>query len=149
MLIVVFAAVITPSGDPFSMLALAVPMYVFYEVSIAARQAPAPLSTAPGDGRSRRPGTPSRARPRCRRGSGSRSTPSRRRALDALDEGRSVLVSAPTGSGKTVVADYAVARARAEGRRAFYTTPLKALSNQKFAELVEVYGADARGAAHR
>jgi ATP-dependent RNA helicase HelY len=66
-------------------------------------------------------------------------------ACDALDEGRSVLVSAPTGSGKTVVADYAVARARAAGRRAFYTTPLKALSNQKFAELAEVYGADAVG----
>ena len=48
----------------------------------------------------------------------------------------------PTGSGKTVVADYAVARARARGRRAFYTTPLKALSNQKFSELAEVYGAE-------
>jgi len=66
-------------------------------------------------------------------------------AFDALDEGRSVLVSAPTGSGKTVVADYAVARARARGRRAFYTTPLKALSNQKYSELAEVYGADAVG----
>src|SRR5580698_918472 len=63
-------------------------------------------------------------------------------AFDALDDGRSVLVSAPTGSGKTVVADYAVARARAQGQRAFYTTPLKALSNQKFSELVEVYGPD-------
>jgi ATP-dependent RNA helicase HelY len=66
-------------------------------------------------------------------------------ACDALDDGRSVLVSAPTGSGKTVVADYAVARARVQGQRAFYTTPLKALSNQKFAELAEVYGADAVG----
>ena len=61
-------------------------------------------------------------------------------ALDALDAGRSVLVSAPTGSGKTVVADYAVGKALAEGRRAFYTTPLKALSNQKFGDLAAVYG---------
>jgi len=66
-------------------------------------------------------------------------------AFDALDEGHSVLVSAPTGSGKTVVADYGVARARAQGQRAFYTTPLKALSNQKFSELAGVYGADAVG----
>ncbi len=58
-----------------------------------------------------------------------------RKAFDALDAGQSVLVSAPTGSGKTAVADYAVARALASGRKAFYTTPLKALSNQKFAEL--------------
>ncbi|HXQ43379.1 MAG TPA: DEAD/DEAH box helicase [Acidimicrobiales bacterium] len=66
-------------------------------------------------------------------------------AFDALDDGRSVLVSAPTGSGKTAVADYAVARALAGGRKAFYTTPLKALSNQKFAELAAVYGPDRIG----
>jgi ATP-dependent RNA helicase HelY len=62
------------------------------------------------------------------------------RALDALDAGRSVLVAAPTGSGKTVVAEYAVAKALEEGRKAFYTTPLKALSNQKFGDLVRQHG---------
>ncbi|MFP5317554.1 MAG: DEAD/DEAH box helicase [Acidimicrobiia bacterium] len=61
-------------------------------------------------------------------------------ALDALDDGRSVLVAAPTGSGKTVVAEYAVAKALAEGGKAFYTTPLKALSNQKFGDLSRAHG---------
>jgi ATP-dependent RNA helicase HelY len=67
------------------------------------------------------------------------------RALDALDEGRSVLVAAPTGSGKTVVAEYAVAKSLAEGGKAFYTTPLKALSNQKYGDLVRRYGPDRVG----
>jgi ATP-dependent RNA helicase HelY len=62
-------------------------------------------------------------------------------AMDSLDAGRSVLVSAPTGSGKTVVADYAISRALEQRRRAFYTTPLKALSNQKLTELSAAYGA--------
>ena len=56
-----------------------------------------------------------------------------------------MLVAAPTGSGKTVVAEYAVARALAEGSKAFYTTPLKALSNQKYADLRRVHGADRVG----
>ena len=64
-------------------------------------------------------------------------------ALDALDAGRSVLVAAPTGSGKTVVAEYAVAKALAEGGKTFYTTPLKALSNQKFGDLVRKQAARA------
>jgi ATP-dependent RNA helicase HelY len=66
-------------------------------------------------------------------------------ALDALDAGGSVVVAAPTGSGKTVVAQYAVARALDAGAKAFYTTPLKALSNQKYAELVRRHGAAAVG----
>ena len=52
------------------------------------------------------------------------------------------MVAAPTGSGKTVVAQYAVSRALEEGRKAFYTTPLKALSNQKYWELVKRHGAE-------
>ncbi|MEY2406251.1 MAG: ATP-dependent helicase HelY, partial [Acidimicrobiaceae bacterium] len=46
-------------------------------------------------------------------------------AIDAIDAGDSVLVAAPTGSGKTVVAEYAVALALAEGQKAFYTAPIK------------------------
>jgi ATP-dependent RNA helicase HelY len=67
------------------------------------------------------------------------------RAVDALDAGQSVLVAAPTGSGKTVVAEYAVAVALAAGRRAFYTAPIKALSNQKFKDLRAIHGADRVG----
>lgn len=63
-------------------------------------------------------------------------------AFDALDAGRSVLVAAPTGSGKTLVAEYAVAKAVAEGKKAFYTTPLKALSNQKYGDLLRAHGPD-------
>jgi ATP-dependent RNA helicase HelY len=67
------------------------------------------------------------------------------RALDALDDRRSVLVAAPTGSGKTVVAEYAIAAAIADGQRAFYTAPIKALSNQKYHDLCAVHGADSVG----
>ena len=56
-------------------------------------------------------------------------------AIDAIDEHVNVLVSAPTGSGKTLIANYAIGRILERGERAFYTTPLKALSNQKFKEL--------------
>ncbi|MEO8476945.1 MAG: DEAD/DEAH box helicase [Actinomycetota bacterium] len=62
-------------------------------------------------------------------------------AIDAIDRGASVLVAAPTGSGKTVVAEFAIERALAKAGKAFYTTPLKALSNQKFGDLVGIHGA--------
>ncbi|HEX9123475.1 MAG TPA: DEAD/DEAH box helicase [Actinomycetota bacterium] len=62
-------------------------------------------------------------------------------AVDAVHRGDSVLVAAPTGSGKTVVAEFALDRALAMEGKAFYTTPLKALSNQKFGDFVARYGA--------
>jgi ATP-dependent RNA helicase HelY len=68
--------------------------------------------------------------------------PFQRAACGALDEGRSVLVAAPTGAGKTVVAEYAVYLAMESGdEKVFYTTPIKALSNQKYQEFVETWGA--------
>ncbi|NYI04001.1 DEAD/DEAH box helicase [Allostreptomyces psammosilenae] len=61
-------------------------------------------------------------------------------ACQALEAGSGVLVAAPTGSGKTIVGEFAVHLALAEGRKCFYTTPIKALSNQKFADLTRRYG---------
>src|SRR3954464_3435733 len=66
-------------------------------------------------------------------------------ACSALEDGYSVLVCAPTGAGKTVVGEFAVHLALAAGRKCFYTTPIKALSNQKHSDLVERYGADRIG----
>lgn len=66
--------------------------------------------------------------------------PFQREAMDAIDAGRSVLVAAPTGSGKTVVAEHAIEMALAEGARAFYTSPIKALANQKFRNFQKRYG---------
>jgi ATP-dependent RNA helicase HelY len=62
-------------------------------------------------------------------------------ACRALDSGHGVLVAAPTGSGKTVVGEFAVHLALAQGRKCFYTTPIKALSNQKYNDLVSRYSA--------
>src|ERR1700738_3628246 len=68
-----------------------------------------------------------------------------RRACQALENGHGVLVCAPTGAGKTVVGEFAVHLALAAGRKCFYTTPIKALSNQKHADLVRRYGPEKIG----
>src|SRR5712672_2244110 len=67
--------------------------------------------------------------------------PFQRDACTALERGTGVLVCAPTGAGKTVVGEFAVHLALEQGRKCFYTTPIKALSNQKFNDLVQRYGA--------
>lgn len=67
------------------------------------------------------------------------------RAFDELEAGRHVIVAAPTGAGKTLVASYAVELALTAGRRLFYTTPIKALSNQKYHDLVADLGPDRVG----
>ena len=66
-------------------------------------------------------------------------------AMDALEAGHSVLVAAPTGAGKTVVGEFAVALSLSTGSRAFYTTPIKALSNQKFTDFQKRYGEERVG----
>jgi superfamily II RNA helicase len=66
-------------------------------------------------------------------------------AIAALNEGKSVVVCAPTGSGKTLVGEYAIYRALTRGKRVFYTTPLKALSNQKLRDFRDQFGDDQVG----
>jgi ATP-dependent RNA helicase HelY len=66
-------------------------------------------------------------------------------ACQALEAGKGVLVAAPTGSGKTIVGEFAVHLALQQGRKCFYTTPIKALSNQKYTDFVRRYGADKVG----
>src|ERR1700729_2439894 len=66
-------------------------------------------------------------------------------ACRALTSGDGVLVAAPTGSGKTVVGEFAVHLALEQGRKCFYTTPIKALSNQKYNDLVKRYDSDTVG----
>ncbi|HEU5227309.1 MAG TPA: DEAD/DEAH box helicase, partial [Ktedonobacteraceae bacterium] len=66
-------------------------------------------------------------------------------AIEQLAHGQSVLVAAPTGTGKTLVAEFAIWLAQQRRQRVIYTTPLKALSNQKYRDLREIYGPDAVG----
>ncbi|GBE66641.1 putative helicase HelY [Mycobacterium sp. MFM001] len=71
--------------------------------------------------------------------------PFQQQACAALERGHGVLVCAPTGAGKTVVGEFAVHLALAAGGKCFYTTPLKALSNQKHTDFVARYGKDRIG----
>ena len=68
-----------------------------------------------------------------------------KKACEYIDNGKSVVVCAPTGAGKTVIAQHAIHRALEQGKRIFYTTPLKALSNQKYYDFGEKYGVDKVG----
>ena len=65
-----------------------------------------------------------------------------KQACDLINDGKSVVVCAPTGAGKTVIAEHAIHKALEEGTRIFYTTPLKALSNQKYYDFCERYGTE-------
>jgi superfamily II RNA helicase len=66
-------------------------------------------------------------------------------ALDAIDAGKSVIVAAPTGTGKTLVADYLIEKAMKEHLRVIYTAPIKALSNQKYRDFKAQFGEEAVG----
>ena len=66
-------------------------------------------------------------------------------AIAELARGQSVMVAAPTGTGKTLVAEFAIWLAQQRNQRVIYTTPLKALSNQKYRDLREIYGYDTVG----
>ena len=66
-------------------------------------------------------------------------------AIRAIEAGQSVIVSAPTGAGKTLIAEFAIHTALATGKRIAYTTPLKALSNQKFNDFTRAFGAETVG----
>jgi superfamily II RNA helicase len=66
-------------------------------------------------------------------------------AIAELAQGQSVMVAAPTGTGKTLVAEFAIWLAQQRNQRVIYTTPLKALSNQKYRDLREIYGYDSVG----
>jgi superfamily II RNA helicase len=66
-------------------------------------------------------------------------------AIRAVDRGQSMIVAAPTGCGKTLIAEYAIEKAMREGRRSIYTAPIKALSNQKFRDFRRRFGDDSTG----
>ena len=65
--------------------------------------------------------------------------PFQKHAICAMEQSHNVLVTAKTGSGKTLVGEYAIARALKAGKHVFYTTPIKSLSNQKFHDLKAMF----------
>ena len=71
--------------------------------------------------------------------------PFQQKAIKYIDQNKSVLVAAPTGVGKTLIADYVIDKIHSENGRVIYTAPIKALSNQKFKEFKKFMGADAVG----
>ena len=71
--------------------------------------------------------------------------PFQRRAIDFIEEGRSVLVAAPTGTGKTLIADYLIEEVLEENGEVIYTAPVKALSNQKYREYCAYFGREKVG----
>ncbi|MDP2306349.1 MAG: DEAD/DEAH box helicase [Pseudomonadota bacterium] len=71
--------------------------------------------------------------------------PFQQTSIEALEAGKSVLVCAPTGTGKTIIADFVVDRALARGRDVIYTAPIKALSNQKFRDYTRLHGEEKVG----
>ena len=68
-----------------------------------------------------------------------------RQAIEAIQDGRSVIVSAPTGTGKTLIADYLIEQILKEGGEVIYTSPVKALSNQKYRQYAKYFGEEQVG----
>src|SRR3989338_3104436 len=66
-------------------------------------------------------------------------------AINAIEDNYSVVVSAPTGSGKTLIADYIIEKHKNDNKRIIYTAPIKALSNQKYKDFSKEYGEDKIG----
>ena len=76
---------------------------------------------------------------------GLRLDPFQEEAVEAIERGQSVIVSAPTGTGKTLIADYLIEQILGEGGEVIYTSPIKALSNQKYRQYTELLGEEAVG----
>ena len=71
--------------------------------------------------------------------------PFQEEAIKAIEENNSVVVSAPTGSGKTLIADFIIEKHKEDTRKIIYTAPLKALSNQKYHDFCKEYGTERIG----